>query len=297
MSGFHCLRKQERILSAEYIASKNCFGNAIGGLSVGEPAEEMYAMTEVVCNILPEDKVINRSTEDGKIESIEWKEFPQIIIITDSESSISTIANFQNKTQSEKQKTTDRDIIIDCISQVKRIEKEGLKVWMLQIPAHTNDTGKTKSKEKLQKDKSRLETFYEKVRNKEIADQMIEGNKRADEAATAGRKMRQIIRNFDDNPTETTDEFFLFEMQNKRSNKENGEKNTVNAIMTGIHKTIKKQAAKKAKERRKENPRKRGQYLKFLEDCDVKRTFVQNSSIKDYSRVPFFLQPHHNPTP
>ena len=31
-------------------------GNAIGGLSVGEPAEEMYAMTEVVCDILPEDK-------------------------------------------------------------------------------------------------------------------------------------------------------------------------------------------------------------------------------------------------
>lgn len=45
-----------RIQSAEYIASKNCFGNAIGGLSVGEPAEEMYTMTEVVTNILPKDK-------------------------------------------------------------------------------------------------------------------------------------------------------------------------------------------------------------------------------------------------
>jgi queuine tRNA-ribosyltransferase len=31
-------------------------GNAIGGLSVGEPAEDMYAMTEVVTNILPKDK-------------------------------------------------------------------------------------------------------------------------------------------------------------------------------------------------------------------------------------------------
>ena len=48
--------KDLRIQSAEYIASKNCFGNAIGGLSVGEPAEDMYAMTEVVCNILPADK-------------------------------------------------------------------------------------------------------------------------------------------------------------------------------------------------------------------------------------------------
>ncbi|KAF2519679.1 tRNA guanosine(34) transglycosylase Tgt [Flavobacterium salilacus subsp. salilacus] len=42
--------------SAEYIANAGAVGNAIGGLSVGEPAEEMYAMTEVVCNILPEDK-------------------------------------------------------------------------------------------------------------------------------------------------------------------------------------------------------------------------------------------------
>jgi len=48
--------KDLREESAEFIASKNCFGNAIGGLSVGEPAEEMYAMTEVVTNILPTDK-------------------------------------------------------------------------------------------------------------------------------------------------------------------------------------------------------------------------------------------------
>lgn len=42
--------------SAEFIASQDCKGNAIGGLSVGEPAEEMYEMCELVCNILPEDK-------------------------------------------------------------------------------------------------------------------------------------------------------------------------------------------------------------------------------------------------
>ena len=48
--------KDLRQQSAEYIASKNCIGNAIGGLSVGEPAEEMYAMTEVVTAILPSDK-------------------------------------------------------------------------------------------------------------------------------------------------------------------------------------------------------------------------------------------------
>jgi len=49
--------KDLRIKSAETIASFNREGNAIGGLSVGEPAEEMYAMTEVVCDILPHDKL------------------------------------------------------------------------------------------------------------------------------------------------------------------------------------------------------------------------------------------------
>jgi queuine tRNA-ribosyltransferase len=48
--------KDLRQQSAEFIASVGAEGNAIGGLSVGEPAEEMYAMTEVVTAILPEDK-------------------------------------------------------------------------------------------------------------------------------------------------------------------------------------------------------------------------------------------------
>ncbi|HVD98065.1 MAG TPA: tRNA guanosine(34) transglycosylase Tgt [Cytophagaceae bacterium] len=48
--------KDLREKSADFIASMNREGNAIGGLSVGEPAEEMYAMTEVVTNILPQDK-------------------------------------------------------------------------------------------------------------------------------------------------------------------------------------------------------------------------------------------------
>jgi queuine tRNA-ribosyltransferase len=46
------LRKQ----SAEFIASRNAPGNAIGGLSVGEPHDDMYAMTDLVCSILPKDK-------------------------------------------------------------------------------------------------------------------------------------------------------------------------------------------------------------------------------------------------
>lgn len=46
------LRKQ----SAEFIAEQGAAGNAIGGLSVGEPHEDMYEMTELVCDILPKDK-------------------------------------------------------------------------------------------------------------------------------------------------------------------------------------------------------------------------------------------------
>ena len=42
--------------SAEFVASRGAEGNAIGGLSVGEPHEDMYAMTELVCSILPADK-------------------------------------------------------------------------------------------------------------------------------------------------------------------------------------------------------------------------------------------------
>lgn len=45
-----------RVQSAEYIANAGAEGNAIGGLSVGEPAEEMYAMADAVCAVLPEDK-------------------------------------------------------------------------------------------------------------------------------------------------------------------------------------------------------------------------------------------------
>lgn len=48
--------KDLRIRSAEFVAAQNREGNAIGGLSVGEPAEVMYELTELVCDILPKDK-------------------------------------------------------------------------------------------------------------------------------------------------------------------------------------------------------------------------------------------------
>lgn len=51
-----CTYKDLRQKSAEFVASKNREGNAIGGLAVGEPEEVMYEMIEVVNEILPKDK-------------------------------------------------------------------------------------------------------------------------------------------------------------------------------------------------------------------------------------------------
>ncbi len=63
------LRKQ----SAENIASHNMEGNAIGGLSVGEPHADMYEMTELVCDILPAGKpryLMGVGTPENILESI-----------------------------------------------------------------------------------------------------------------------------------------------------------------------------------------------------------------------------------
>lgn len=65
--------KDLRIQSAEFIASQQQPGNAIGGLSVGEPHEMMYEMTEVVCGILPHDKpryLMGVGTPENILESI-----------------------------------------------------------------------------------------------------------------------------------------------------------------------------------------------------------------------------------
>ena len=51
-----CTYRDLRTQSAEFIASKDAEGNAIGGLAVGEPAEVMYEMIELVNGILPKDR-------------------------------------------------------------------------------------------------------------------------------------------------------------------------------------------------------------------------------------------------
>ena len=51
-----CVYRDLREQSAEYVASKDAVGNAIGGLAVGEPTEKMYEMIELVNTILPLDR-------------------------------------------------------------------------------------------------------------------------------------------------------------------------------------------------------------------------------------------------
>ncbi|MCS6929504.1 MAG: tRNA guanosine(34) transglycosylase Tgt [Saprospiraceae bacterium] len=63
-----------RRYSAEFVASLNCPGNAIGGLSVGEPTEEMYAITELVTAMLPADRpryLMGVGTPENLLECIE----------------------------------------------------------------------------------------------------------------------------------------------------------------------------------------------------------------------------------
>ena len=69
-----CTYKDLRMQSAEFVASKNADGNAIGGLAVGEPAEVMYEMIEVVNDILPKDKpryLMGVGTPANLLEGIE----------------------------------------------------------------------------------------------------------------------------------------------------------------------------------------------------------------------------------
>lgn len=69
-----CVYPELRKQSAEFIASQNREGNAIGGLAVGEPTEKMYEMIEVVNEILPKDKpryLMGVGTPQNLLEAIE----------------------------------------------------------------------------------------------------------------------------------------------------------------------------------------------------------------------------------
>ena len=69
-----CVYPDLRIRAAENVASKGADGNAIGGLSVGEPTEKMYEMIEVVNDILPKDKpryLMGVGTPVNLLEAIE----------------------------------------------------------------------------------------------------------------------------------------------------------------------------------------------------------------------------------
>ena len=69
-----CVYPDLRRQSAEFIASQNREGNAIGGLAVGEPIDKMYEMIEIVNEILPKDKpryLMGVGTPQNILEGIE----------------------------------------------------------------------------------------------------------------------------------------------------------------------------------------------------------------------------------
>ena len=69
-----CVYPDLRRKAAEHVAAKEADGNAIGGLAVGEPAEKMYEMIEVVNEILPKDKpryLMGVGTPANLLEAIE----------------------------------------------------------------------------------------------------------------------------------------------------------------------------------------------------------------------------------
>ncbi|MBP6634906.1 MAG: queuine tRNA-ribosyltransferase family protein, partial [Paludibacter sp.] len=69
-----CVYPDLRRQSAEFVASQNRDGNAIGGLAVGEPTEKMYEMIEIVNEILPENKpryLMGVGTPQNILEGIE----------------------------------------------------------------------------------------------------------------------------------------------------------------------------------------------------------------------------------
>ena len=68
-----CTYRDLRTESAEFVASKGAVGNAIGGLAVGEPAEVMYEMIELVNSILPKDRpryLMGVGTPENILEAI-----------------------------------------------------------------------------------------------------------------------------------------------------------------------------------------------------------------------------------
>ena len=64
-----------------------------------------------------------------------------MITATDSESSIKAMHNYHDKTLTKRLQTPEREILIDIHNNIARIkDKYNSNVWLLHVPAHTNDT-------------------------------------------------------------------------------------------------------------------------------------------------------------
>ena len=235
--------------------------------------------------------------ENEDMEDEEDPNLQHIIIGTDSESSIKAIESFHEKSISERLKVNNRDLIIDIRNQINRLKQEkNLITTMIHIPAHTNETDKIKNKEEKEKVTKRRDTFKEEIGNGRNFDRMIKGNETADAAAEEGRiNGKPHARNWKKTPTSTVEDFYLIEkaedkqkIPNPAQIEENKEKWIL--VQESIFKKAKGIARNQALKRRKDNPGKRGSWLKYEENVDLKRSFqLQNSTNHNHHKTAVYL--------
>jgi ribonuclease HI len=225
-----------------------------------------------------------------------------LVIATDSEGSIKSTLGFRTKNKTEQMKTPDRDVILDILHHMDRItlNRCAAKVLFLHVPAHTADSPDNNNPHL----KGRRQVFVNMIGNKTLAEKLIQGNKRADEAAETGRtKGAQINRDWHKTPTPTVDPIYVTQKTSAAPSPSDTIHNTIAALLGemeletndddderpnagpdkqpkrelidgSIHKFIKSQAQISAVNNRaaKKN-QKRNIYLKELPKCDKKLSF------------------------
>jgi exonuclease III/ribonuclease HI len=232
-----------------------------------------------------------------------------LIIATDSESGIKATLEFQNKTRTEQLRTPDRDLILDICAHKKRIETVyNTQTFFLHVPAHTADSALPNKK-----NQGRKAAFIAMIGNKTLAEKLLQGNKRADEAAEIGRvKGAQHKRDWHKNPTDFVDPVFVTQRSINTNPADNTFQNDIADLLgaehiddederpddederpdaqqdsvlknhivdTSIHKFIKTQAQIKAVNSRTEKRnQKRNIYLRELKHCDKKLSFPTTAS-------------------
>jgi hypothetical protein len=202
--------------------NSNFFGGRVDGVQDNYRAELSGIQTIVQGmkeELLPHNHYVLEAKEN------EWEidyEMPatDLLIASDSESSIKVINSYKGKTLAERLRTANRDIIIDIINHIERIQRDlKTRVHLLWVPAHTQDSNAKKEKTE------KIKSFEEGIPDKTTRDKIIQANKGADECAELKRNTgKQVERNWKEDPTNTVDNLYLVETKTKEQTQEEHEK-------------------------------------------------------------------------